>query len=304
MESQTTTDTFYNSLKERSKSADDYGELEGFCIYARYQTDALAHIDRANEFMLDGVLLVVLSRGAVAMIRNNREYRVEGPDIMFFTPGTGLRLGSIELEEVEMHLLYFTRAFVEDLNLRMNAFSSENFVSDPRPDLPLTDRELSQELRYIKIIRNVMDDNFNATLNRHIVSSLVSSLVYQNMLYAFKRMGVASDDRQSGRRNNYVREFIRLVHLYYTKERSVLFYAGKLCVSAKYLSILVKEATGRSAAAWIDQFVLMEAKNLLRFSGKNVQQVAYALNFVNQSAFGKYFKHLTGMSPSEYQRQR
>ena len=52
----------------------------------------------------------------------------------------------------------------------------------------------------------------------------------------------------------------------------------------------------------IDEFVILEAKNLLRFSGKNIQQIAYELNFPNQSSFGKYFKHLTGMSPSEYQR--
>ena len=62
------------------------------------------------------------------------------------------------------------------------------------------------------------------------------------------------------------------------------------------------KATGRSAAAWIDECVILEAKNLLRFSGKNIQQIAYELNFSNQSSFGKYFKHLTGMSPSEFQK--
>ena len=48
--------------------------------------------------------------------------------------------------------------------------------------------------------------------------------------------------------------------------------------------------------------VILEAKNLLRYSGKNIQQVAYELNFSNQSSFGKYFKHLTGMSPSQFQK--
>ena len=95
---------------------------------------------------------------------------------------------------------------------------------------------------------------------------------------------------------------MKLVHLHYTKERSVSFYASRLFISPKYLSLLVKEATGRSAARWIDYFVINEAKNLLRFSGKNIQQVAYALNFSNQSSFGKYFKHLTGMSPTEFQK--
>ncbi|MDE6121446.1 MAG: helix-turn-helix domain-containing protein, partial [Muribaculaceae bacterium] len=104
------------------------------------------------------------------------------------------------------------------------------------------------------------------------------------------------------RRSGYVHEFMKLVHLYYTRERSVSFYASKLFISPKYLSLLVKEATGHSAAWWIDSFVITEAKNLLRYSGKNIQQVAYALNFSNQSSFGKYFKHLIGMSPTEFQK--
>ena len=55
----------------------------------------------------------------------------------------------------------------------------------------------------------------------------------------------------------------------------------------------------------IPTFILNRQHNYLfnkKDSGKNIQQVAYALNFSNQSAFGKYFKHLTGMSPTEYQK--
>jgi len=45
---------------------------------------------------------------------------------------------------------------------------------------------------------------------------------------------------------------------------------------------------------------VMEAKTLLKFSERSIQEIAYALNFPNQSFFGSYFKRLTGMSPSQY----
>ena len=95
--------------------------------------------------------------------------------------------------------------------------------------------------------------------------------------------------------------FLRLVRAHHKRERAIGFYAEKMFISPKYLSLIIKEATGRSAAEWIDQYVLQEAKNLLCYSGKNVQQVAYELNFTNQSSFGKYFKHLTGLSPTQFQ---
>ncbi|MDE5914992.1 MAG: helix-turn-helix domain-containing protein, partial [Duncaniella sp.] len=45
---------------------------------------------------------------------------------------------------------------------------------------------------------------------------------------------------------------------------------------------------------------ILEAKLLLRTTGMNIQEISVALNFSNQSFFGKYFKHLTGLSPREY----
>ena len=117
-----------------------------------------------------------------------------------------------------------------------------------------------------------------------------------------QRMKNEEPDYRRSRRSGYVNEFMQLVRTHHKQERMVSFYAEKLFISPKYLSLIIKEALGRSAAEVIDEFVILEAKNLLRFSGKNIQQVAYDLNFPNQSSFGKYFKHLTGMSPSEFQR--
>ena len=38
-------------------------------------------------------------------------------------------------------------------------------------------------------------------------------------------------------------------------------------------------------------------------SSVDIQEVAYFMNFPNPSFFGKYFKHHTGLSPSEYKMQ-
>ena len=87
------------------------------------------------------------------------------------------------------------------------------------------------------------------------------------------------------------------------QERSVNYYAKELFLTPKHLSSVVKEVSGKTAGEWIDNFVLFEAKSLLRSSQKNIQEIADELNFANQSFFGKYFKHYTGMSPKEYRRK-
>ena len=90
---------------------------------------------------------------------------------------------------------------------------------------------------------------------------------------------------------------------HHRKERRVDFYAEQLFLSPKHFSTVVKKVSGKTAGEWIDEYVILEAKALLKYSVMSIQEVAYFMNFPNPSFFGKYFKHHTGLSPSEYKMQ-
>ena len=98
-------------------------------------------------------------------------------------------------------------------------------------------------------------------------------------------------------------EFMSLLQQYNKRERNVSFYAKQLNITPKYLSSVVKEVSGKTAARWIDESVILEAKALLKYSGMSIQEIAYHLNFSTQSFFGKYFKQHTGYSPSRFKRK-
>ena len=89
----------------------------------------------------------------------------------------------------------------------------------------------------------------------------------------------------------------------FRSERQVGFYAKNLCITPKHLSSVVKEISGRTAGEWVDHYVVMEAKMLLGSTDMTIQEISMALNFANQSFFGKYFKHHTGISPTEFRVQ-
>jgi AraC-like DNA-binding protein len=84
------------------------------------------------------------------------------------------------------------------------------------------------------------------------------------------------------------------------QQRSVKFYAGKLNVTPKYLSEVIKEQTGRTAGEWIDQTVILEAKVLLQKKDLSIARISEMLNFADQSVFGKFFKVNTGIPPLTY----
>jgi AraC family transcriptional activator of pobA len=89
----------------------------------------------------------------------------------------------------------------------------------------------------------------------------------------------------------------------YTEHRDVAYYAGLACLSPKYFAKSVLKASGRSPLDWIQEYVILEAKTMLRSGAYSVQQVSDALNFPSISHFARYFKNAAGISPKKYQSQ-
>ena len=169
------------------------------------------------------------------------------------------------------------------------------------PMIHLTQKQQEDIERYLDLLENI-SDNDNLAHRDQIVSGLVSSMFFRISDMYEQSTQVANDKELSvrNRREEYFAKFITLLSNNFKRERTVGIYAEQMCVTPKYLSLLIKEFSGKSAAEWIDYYVITEAKTLLRYSTMSIQEVAYELSFSSQSFFGKYFKHLTGMSPSEY----
>ena len=65
---------------------------------------------------------------------------------------------------------------------------------------------------------------------------------------------------------------------------------------------MVKAASNKTPNEWIDNYVTMELRVLLKNSSKSIKAITEEMNFPNQSFLGKYFKEHVGMSPSKYRK--
>lgn len=135
-------------------------------------------------------------------------------------------------------------------------------------------------------------------------------LLIQNTLMGFFiEMGNIFSERKEyntppslTRKEELFESFLRILYMYCKEQHVVSFYAEQLYITPQYLSLILKELTGRSANKWIDEALMQEAKILLKAPQATVQQVADALHFSDQSTFGKFFKKHAGMSPMEYRK--
>ena len=81
------------------------------------------------------------------------------------------------------------------------------------------------------------------------------------------------------------------------------WYAQQQGITPKYLSEMVKQVSRRTPNEWIDRYVVLEMRVLLKNSTMSIKGISEYLNFPNQSFFGKYFKEHVGMSPFAYRKQ-
>ncbi len=156
----------------------------------------------------------------------------------------------------------------------------------------------------LTVLYNLMKAKIVETENpfRHAIvvafSKVMAYCAYHNMLDD-STFG-AVERKSPGRHEQLCNRFMDEVKKNFTRERGVAFYAERLSVTPKYLSQVVRKVSGRFASDWINDYVILEAKAMLKSHRYTAQEVAYTLNFASQSSFGKFFKKNVGIAPMEY----
>lgn len=174
------------------------------------------------------------------------------------------------------------------------------FLIKERPCVYITPEEQQAFKDYHSFLwsRVKLKDN---PFRKEITQGLLVSLFYE--IYHIYQGHTTQERIPKTRKEDLFERFLRYISESYKENRSVSYYADKMFLTAKHLSTVVKDVSGKTAGEWIDSLVILEAKALLKSSELSVQEIADELHFANQSFFGKYFKHHTGMSPKEYRRQ-
>ena len=172
------------------------------------------------------------------------------------------------------------------------------------PCFDLTPHEQEVVKEYHAFIRKRLR-NKEALYRREVVMGLMQGFFFELCTIFTNHAPANATTMKNKSRKEYIFErFYESLVESYQSERSVKYYADQLCLTPKHLSGVVKEVSGKTVGEWIDELVILEAKALLNSSSMNIQEIADRLNFANQSFFGKYFKHYTGMSPKEYRKSR
>ena len=239
--------------------------------------------------------------GHIKLNVNLQEHELKSGMLFLNYPGSIIRVNDI-LDVDEDGLKYIcvvmSREFVGNLMLDVNKLFTQNLSLLGTPSLALTADQTQLLREHVSLMVSIV--NSKSSFKLESIRSILSSVFYFIAGLWAEKASKRVQQPASGRNRLVFEQFIKFVSEYHTTYRNVGFYADKLSLTPKYLSRIIRDASGRSAPEWIDEYVILEAKNLLKYSGLPIKEIVYKLNFPSQSVFYKFFKARTGMTPTEY----
>ncbi|MCH5334533.1 MAG: AraC family transcriptional regulator [Alistipes sp.] len=295
-------------LVSRHSGESDIVYYDG-CLVGRSSPDDGAELLR-YPIRIDAHIICLCRNSGGEMISNLARYDIKRNGLVALAPESVICVDERELnrrEQTDITLFAFEPDFLHKLNIDMKqVIPLMSRWRERQAYIELSDREMILLEREFEAIREAVTSLRDSRFYHEIVRRTIESTLYTIMDVALRRIETREQFSPVTRSRNeeYFRRFTQCLYENYKSERSVGFYASQLHITPKYLTTVVKNVSGRSAMEWIDEYVILEAKNLLKYSSMSIQEVAYALNFPNQSFFGKYFKHRTSMSPSAYKMRR
>lgn len=252
---------------------------------------------------LNALIIGVGTEGETSLTSNLQEFRLKKDSLFIFSPKHILQVQSNN--RFKAHLIVIAPDCLKRINIDTKRMMPLFLQFGSLPCMELTHAE-SQSLRsFISMVEQELKGS-ETDFSSEIIGGLIAATIYKvgDILTHYLTEHPEVDSPIHNRAEEYFRQFTELLGEHYKHERSVGFYARQLCITPKYLTTLIKRISGKSVSEWIDNYVILEAKTLLKYSNMSVQEIAYYLNFPNQSFFGSYFKRNAGMSPSQYKAKK
>lgn len=285
----------------RPNDADIY--FPGLLIGERSSdVDAPNEISFVHPFSVDAFIFIFCEEGEMTISTSSYSCSIEKHDLYINYPRQIMRVSGVN--SCKVVVLVVDVEFIQNINLDIKPMAQKLLALHYMHKMSLSSFNFSELIRLIRGIAEELRNNERDSATNDILRCLFGAMFFKIGRVIDKNTidSRTLDQEAFNKHAGYFKEFMILLGQNYKKERSVGFYAERMHLSPKYFTTLVKRTSGLTAAEWISRYVILEAKNLLKYSTMNVQEIAYSLNFPNQSFFGKYFKHHTGMTPSEYKK--
>ena len=288
-----------SKIKQMVPSGISLGIGDDFFISRLVEKPQYAYL--RYPFRVDCYLAAYCVEGSVDCSVNLTDYHLTTGTLLLFTPGNIVRITEPEqTEHLRLTLICASTSFITSIGINPSKFLIEAMDVLRDPCIHLSPDETEMLHKYVNLALDITKTN--PQFIKESIGGLVSSVFYQfaGFLADSKRRQDMETPVRTSRQRQMLEQFIKLAINDHAREHLVGYYADKMCVTPKYLSKIVKEASGRSVPDWLNELLILDAKNMLRHSDMTIKEISARLNFPSQSFFFRFFKNHTGQTPTQY----
>lgn len=253
---------------------------------------------RKDVHLLSTLFILVLSgKGEVYVNRIKQE--VYRGDVVLLSFGQFFNIKELSRDFTCVSLYvskdYVSEMFSSDMLYKRVKYGVKMFKN---PVLHLATEHLSLLVERTYFLRDIALDKQHFYHKEMTLNAL--RIFFLDLSNIIEQRDESADALVPSHEELYFQRFLELLALHYKSEHRVDFYADAIHITPHYLTLIVKKLTGQTVSDFIYELVFSEAKLMLQRPAATIQDVAAALHFSDQSAFGKFFKRRSGLSPKAY----
>lgn len=276
---------------ELSEKEDDEVQVNSLANYLKNHPDL--YFPHRHSFYH----LVLFTKGNGSHTIDFNDFIVRDYQIYFMIPG---QVHTWNFEGgIDGYVVNFSQSFFNSFLLRQDYLESFSFfnssANDNVIDLPKEIRESINEL-FKKLLSSVQNKSGYGT-------DLIRLILLQIFILIEEKTNKEKTLPTLNYNYTLLRNFKKLIEQHFSTLHLPKEYAELLYITPNHLNALCKDYTGLQAGEIIRNRILLEAKRLLVNRNLNIAEIAYALNFSDNSYFSKFFKKQIGITPEEFRKK-
>lgn len=268
-------------------------------VYRCTRTCALGEREFTSDFYMIG-----FKKLKSGMIKYGRtRYDHDNGSMMFVKPRQIIQFGNLEFEE-DAFIIFIHEDFLNGHFLHNEISKYAFFDYEANEALHLSPREEQIIWDLFFKIDAEYRDNPDEYSREIMLTHIDSMLKYSQRFYKRQFINRAElSGKTVSKFNDALAAYFKNGLLLTQGLPTVSALASQLNLSARYLSDMLKQETGKTAIELIHIYLVSEAKNRLMGDSQSVSEIAYELGFENLPYFSRLFKKETGISPNQYKKQ-
>ena len=244
----------------------------------------------------DFTVVFLCIKGRISIKCNLEEMQVTDCGLMVIVPGTIVEAIDFDMDSTLAVMAVPDQDYAPNKSYHNATYEPSNFTAPMA--VQLNEEVMKSGIESYKQLKNAL-----ITFGDKITPDLIKAYIMVMgglAAVSIQKWFIEHPEEKKTNKNKVLKEFLERVKRDYRDHRDVAYYAEEAGLNPKYFSQLIYKSSGKRPMDWIHEYVVLEAKSMLKSREYKISEVCKLLNFATQPQFNKYFKEVTGMTPSEY----